>query len=362
MRTVSRVFVIVSMVIFQRKKLVLHLFCLFSVICSILHGSNAIGVESSNKIIAKVDKELITQKDLDDRIALFSKMEGVQYDQMSDEVQKVLRKKLRDQLIEERIGYLEGKRLSINISDDQVKSAISDMSADLGMSLEELMHNLHNSSVNMGTFHQRIRNHLMLSTILNTYAVGHYYVTQAEIDDGRATNIDSVYNIKKSNFQEGALEDKVDMAMIIIDKKNDNLDNMISEIYSKVDSGVSFDELVRQYSMNAASGQNDGVIRGMQLKQMHSIYHSIISEMEVGEVLRNPVVINDNVIIFKLLGYHKEEKGDGGGGGDDDADANGGSSSDVEIYNIIFQNKAMLYFMDYMNIAKKNYFVENFDI
>lgn len=141
----------------------------------------AAGTErDADTIVAVVNKEVITRRELDARVRLAKRDMAAQRIQMPPD--NVLEPQVLQRLITEKLELQEGRRLNIQITPAMINSAIETIAKRNNVTVAQIRQQLQASGVPWSDYENLIRRELLLERLRQTVVDRTILITDAEVD------------------------------------------------------------------------------------------------------------------------------------------------------------------------------------
>ena len=252
---------------------------LFSVFftCYTLYAIRYTLLFAQDKIIAIVNKDIITQKDLNDfinfmRVQLSTEYQG---EQLESKIQS-MKLDLLDKLIEDRLILQEAKKDNIKINPERIKARVSEIKKHYG-SDSEFQNSLVKQGLVQADLEEKIREQLLMYTVIDIEIRSKIIIKPGEVTD-----------FYQENTGKFILPEQREFESITID--NESLAN---EVFDNLKSGQNFQEVANKYSLTINKLNCDS---GVQLRKD---IEEALFKMNIGQISA-PVKIENNYYIFKL--------------------------------------------------------------
>ena len=256
-----------------RKTPLIFIFCLFM---TVLPAVTAL-TYAEDKIVATVNREIITQKDLDDfmnfmYLQLSAKYQGKELEDKMNGVKP----DLLNRLIEDKLILEEAKKENIQVDEARVKAKISEIKSNYP-SEAEFQDALVKQGLTQADIEKRIREQLLIFEIIDLQIRKKIIVSPKEVTD--------FYEEHKEEFVQ--LETRRVNSLIT---KNEVLAN---KVISSLGQGANLDKISKEYSLEL----NDlgAVKKGQLVKEIEDV----IFNMDVGSISK-AIKVGDAYYIFKL--------------------------------------------------------------
>ncbi len=277
---------------------------------------------SQSKIIAVVNNEVITRKDLDDFVNFMRVQLSREYDQkkLDNKIQE-MKSDLLDRLIEDRLILQEAKKNNVKVEESRVKARLDEIKkgypseADFNSALAK-------QGLVIADLEARMRDQLLMRAIIETKVRSAVVVNPGEITDFYYKNIVEFRVPEQREFESIAIEGEA----------------LAGEVYDKLKAGLSLIDLSIQYSLKISKLT---AAAGGELRK--DIEQSVFG---LGEgQFSQPIKIDDSYYIFKLDAITPSKER---------------SFSDVQnnIYNYIFEQKLQEQLVNWLEGLKKHSYIK----
>ena len=256
-----------------RKTPLIFIFCLFMTVLPAV----TVLTYAEDKIVAIVNREIITQKDLDDfmnfmYLQLSAKYQGKE---LEDKMNGV-RPDLLNRLIEDKLILEEAKKENIQVDEAMVKAKISEIKSNYP-SEAEFQDALVKQGLTQADIEKRIREQLLIFEIIDLQIRKKIIVSPKEVTD--------FYEEHKEEFVQP--ETRRVNSLIT---KNEVLAN---KVISSLGQGADLDKISKEYSLEL----NDlGAVKKSQLVKE---IEDVIFNMDVGSISK-AIKVGEAYYIFKL--------------------------------------------------------------
>lgn len=216
--------------------------------------SQELGKES--KIAAVVNQELITQKELNDRLKLVLLSTGIKD---NSETRKKMIPQILHSMIEERLQLAEIKRTHIEVPPEEIKMAWNSIEKQNNMPSGSLRHYLEENDISIKTLEDQIFVQIGWGIYIRSAFPQHRQIEERAIDQV----------VEEMNLSQGKpqyLLSEIFLAVTSPDKEEDVQRSAFS-IFEQLRAGAPFPFLAQQFSKSAsaATGGDIGWVREDQL-------------------------------------------------------------------------------------------------
>ena len=268
--------------------------------------SSSIFALTLDRIVAKVNADVITLMMLEDRVAVFlDKMKAAGSDVKQLKKNK-LKKTVLDGMIAEKLQVQEAKKLGIVVAEESLQKALDDIFAHNNITSEQFKKMLTSEGSNIEDYKEIVRDQILISRLV-----------EMQVSSAAAVGERSVRKYYRKNKKIFWVPEKMTLSHIMLimgsdssDKERKLQEKTAEEILRRIQAGENFSKLAKKYSndVSAHSGGQLGVVgRGMMLPE----FEKAAFDLKVGEVSNIVKTVNgfhiikcDNII----PGYTKEFK------------------------------------------------------
>jgi len=237
-----------------------------------------------DRIVAIVDQTVITEQELESRIATVTAQFKKQGTELPEE--SILRKQILERLITDTLQIQYAAQIGLKVDDNQLDRTIERIAEQNNLTLTEFSEALAKDGVSMRKFRSDIRNEITVARLREREVDGRVNVSESEIDN---------YLTSQASLNENT--DEFEISHILIRTPEEGATEDIQKAKTKVDEavrqlnfGTSFAKVSASFSdaPNALEGGNLGWKKG---SQMPALFLDALKNMQAGEVsapLRSP--------------------------------------------------------------------------
>jgi peptidyl-prolyl cis-trans isomerase SurA len=261
----------------------------FILLASLLFITNQFNAQAADiikldRIVAIVDQTVITERELESRIATVTAQFKKQGTELPEE--SILRKQILERLITDTLQIQYAAQIGLKVDDNQLDKTIEKIAEQNNLTLTEFSEALAKDGISMLKFRADIRNEITVARLREREVDGRVNVSESEIDN---------YLTSQSSLNENT--DEFEISHILIRTPEEGATEDIQKAKAKVDeaasqlnSGVSFAKVSASFSdaPNALEGGSLGWKKG---SQMPALFLDALKNMQAGEVsapLRSP--------------------------------------------------------------------------
>lgn len=246
--------------------------------------------EIIDRIVAKVNGDIITMKEINDRLKPFMKSGEVPEGQIND-----LRREILEHIIDSRLALQEAEKLGIRVGERDVDSAIEQIKTSNNLTEEQFTTELAKQGLSVELFRSDVRIDIVRAKLINQEIRARAAVTDVQVDKYFQEHLGE-YDVRSGCRIRNILLESSDGAR---DKDRELKLKMASDIVEKIKGGLSFTEAAAEYSdaPNAKDGGNMGVICW---EDMNESIRSVLDGLEPGQV-SEPLETPQGVQIFQMV-------------------------------------------------------------
>ena len=234
-----------------------------------------VGNQNSQGVASVVNDFLISEYDVNQRVALFIATSGIR-EAPAPEVLRQIRQQVLRALEDETLQLEEASKNKLTISKDDIDRAVQQVSMDNNLSPEQLTETLRQGGVSMNTFRKQLAAQIAWQRVVESHPLARgIQVGEDQID------------ASLNRLKEGADKPQFQVAEIFLGVDNPADDEKVKaeadQILQQLSLGAGFQNVARQFSRapSAASGGNIGWV---QQGQLPADIDKALSEMQPGQV------------------------------------------------------------------------------
>ena len=251
-------------------------------ICSYGHTKTEGSIQKLDRIIAVVDQDVITEKELQEKInSVISNLKNQKIEIPSE---GVLRKQVLERLIANSIQIQLANQTGLKINDAQVDKTIERIAEKNKLNVVDFKKTLEKDGTNFYKFREEIRNEITIAQLKEREVDSKIVITDGEIDNFL-------------NAQSKEIQDEFEVATILIrvpedvsSEKLETLKNKAEEASKQILSGKNFTQVSAAFSEtpNALEG---GSLGWKKASDLPTLFVDALKKIEVGTltpILRSP--------------------------------------------------------------------------
>lgn len=253
--------------------------------------------EIVDRIVATVNGEIITLKELNDRLLPVVRANNVR----GEEEVNTLRREILERLIDSALTMQQGRERGIIISDADVDDAVEHIKSTNNLTQEQLEAELRKEGISQEAFREDLRTDLVRARLLNR-EIRSRVVVPAEQVDAYLKEHQNEFNIRPQCHLRNILISLPEEASsdVVAEKKA-----LAEKVFAEIQKGLDFEKAAAQYSEagNAAEGGDMGTVTWDDLAPP---IREALEKLEEGQVSR-PVQMPHGFMIFQLVALIGED-------------------------------------------------------
>lgn len=254
-----------------------------------------VSAEIQNRVVAIVNDQVITLHELDNRIRELTGYTPQELREKSQETYINTRRKVLDDLIDQKIALERIKELEIKVEPREVDQAIERVKEDNQLTQEGLIAKLKERGMTYEAYRKSLQTELERVDLIN-------YEVQSKI----VLTEESIEKYYREHIDEFTSDGKVHLGLIFLkqtdpEDKNEAraIHQKAQEILSLIQGGEDFERLARKYS--SGPGAKDGGDLGMfKLSELDPELAKRIEGLSSGDVAK-PIIRPDGIRIIKVV-------------------------------------------------------------
>lgn len=313
---------------------------LIIVLAVLLSFTGHAAAEVADRVVAIVNEEVITLRELNLTIDKFAKrIERSNPTIPRDRIREEAALPVLNNMIEEMLLKQEAKRLGITVKDEEVTTAINELLAKNKWKLEDVKANLEKEGLSFDEYRDATRNNMIKARVI-----------RREIQSKIAVSNEEIGNYYRDHRNEYEGKESARMRQILIPLPQDaDADTRTKtkaeaeDVLKKLKSGVPFEQLAFLYSRETAKGMS-GDMGYVEKGTLLSPVDEAAFKLQVGET---------SEVIESPVGFHIIQIADKRGAG-----AKPLPVVRSEIEDIIGREKAEKKFAEWMAELRKRSYIE----
>ena len=250
--------------------------------------------ELVNRILVIVNDEVITQKELDDRLRSVEQRLGAQGTALPK--REELQKQLLERMIIDRAQLQLAKENGMRIDDAMLDRSIARIAEQNKMTVQVFRNQIEKEGTSFGAFREEVRDDIMMQRIRDREVDSKIQVTELEIDNFLAAEDKTPGSAQELNLAQILVRIPENASAEQIAKQQARAE----EAMRKIRAGEDFAKLAATYS-DAPDALKGGEIGWREQERLPQLFVDAINKIKVGEVsegIRSPSGFH----MIKLLG------------------------------------------------------------
>jgi len=268
---------------------------LFCIIPAMLFSLCIAEAKIVDRILVQVNDDIITQSDLNRRMAEYRQELQSKYagDQLEEMLQKAEKQAL-ESLIQEKLLYQKAVEMGYNANvDSQVTSAIQRIMKDNNLrDTEELEKALAQQGKTLKDFREELKRSAMANDLVNDYVGSRITLLTPEIE-----------KYYKDHLADFSTPEEVTLSEIVISSSQGDekeAENRANDLYRRLQQGESFSSLASQYS-GGPTANKGGNIGTYLISKLNPEAVKTIANLKEGDISK-PEKIKDGYVIYHIDG------------------------------------------------------------
>lgn len=178
-----------------------------------------------------------------------------------------LSEQIKEQLIIQELQLQKGNEFGVRISDTELNQTLTQIAQNNGSTLEQFIKNIQDSGQSYEKIREEVRKDMIIQRVQRGVVSSSINITDQEIKGFLAT------------------EEAIDQLTPELLVRQIQVDSILSasEVLEKIDDGVSFENLVLEYSINQNKSQG-GLMPWRKINEMPSLFASAIDGKPLGSI------------------------------------------------------------------------------
>jgi parvulin-like peptidyl-prolyl isomerase len=266
-------------------------FLIITIICLFLISPVFAQTEFTQKILAVVNSEPITQTDVDEILAPIYVQYKSTYsgDELAEKV-KTARADILNQLIEDKlILQLALKDDTITVSEKEIDALVDELKSNF-KTIEEFDQILKNQKVTLLDLRKRYKEQLLIKKTVSKEILSKISISPPEVLE--------YYEANKDKF---AIPEQIRLRSIFLsfkDATKEDVEKKANDIYDQLQKGTEFVEMVEKYS-EAPNVVDAGDMGFMKKGSLREEIEDVVFKLETGKITK-PIKTSSGFYIFKI--------------------------------------------------------------
>lgn len=256
----------------------------FILLTGLAHSAPENDVTQIDRIVAVVDREVITYGELQDRIKIVLSQLEKQGAQRPP--QEVLEKQVLERLIGDRLQLQLAAQTGLRVDDSQLDKTVERIAEQNKLSIGEFRDTLEKDGISYYKFREDIRNEIILARLREREVENRINVTEAEID-----------NLLTTQASRNDIQDEFELSHILVRTPEESAPeelqkqrNRAEEAMKRLQEGEDFAQVSARFSdtPNALEGGKLGWKTDSQIPKLFLDALKPLKPGEVTQILRSP--------------------------------------------------------------------------
>jgi peptidyl-prolyl cis-trans isomerase SurA len=261
------------------KKLINQTFWI-TLFCLALSMSDAAVAKVFDRVVAKVNSEIITLSSVDERVELIKqKYKG----NLNGRSEKELLEEALNTIVEEKLQLQEGKKRGLEVDDSAVEAAVADIEKKNGLEEGQLAEMLESEGRSMESYKNHIRDQILVSKVVRFELGSRVSISERRIAKYYHDNQKDFWDPGKARVRHILILTEKGLSA---DKKKEKY-LQAKEILGEVKGGKDFAAAAKEYSedISASEGGDVGFIeKGKMVPEFEKAVYSL-KEGEISDIV-----------------------------------------------------------------------------
>ncbi|MBU3736566.1 MAG: molecular chaperone SurA [Methylobacterium sp.] len=242
------------------------------------------GVIKLDRIIAVVDREVITEAELENRIRIVLGQIEKQNGQLPP--REALQKQVLERLISDRLQLQLAAQTGLRVDDTQLDKTIERIAEQNKLGVAEFRTALEQDGISFRKFREDIRGEIIMARLREREVDNRINVTEAEID-----------NFLTTQSSRGEIRDEYELAHILVRTPEDSTPEQLQKLRAKAEealaklkAGTDFAQVSASYS-DAPNALEGGMLGWKPSSQLPGLFAEAVGALQPGQntaILRSP--------------------------------------------------------------------------
>lgn len=252
---------------------------------SIFLSTTTAWADTGSRILVVVNKDPITEHDLNQRIKLITFSAGGQINVNESQKSEIL-----NSLIQERLQLQAAQLKKVDVNNKEVDAALTEMAKDNRMTLPQLISLLKSNGISKETLASRVKAQIAWAR----------YIRQQYGPIVHVSDIEAERALQKISFDKATKQYLLsEISLIARDKaQEEQLETTAKSLISDLKSGARFEVLAQQFSKSASAAKN-GDLGWVTESQLEKPIADKLPKMSIGEISA-PLKVSGGYKIIKL--------------------------------------------------------------
>lgn len=241
-------------------------------------------IQLVDRIVAVINSEVITQRQLDDRLKLAMQQLGRQKTPLPP--REVLEKQLLERLITERVQLQFAKETGVRVDDTQLDKALQRIAEQNKLSLEAFRAAVERDGVSFARFREEIRNEIILGRLREREVDNKTVVTDSEVDNFLNTRATQLGGEEEFNLAHILVRVPEQASPEQVQEKRGRAEQALSAIKSN----ANFAQVAAGFS-DAPDAMQGGQLGWRAGSRLPTMFMEALAKLNLGEnsaILRSP--------------------------------------------------------------------------
>ncbi|MEI7236505.1 MULTISPECIES: peptidylprolyl isomerase SurA [Pectobacterium] len=234
--------------------------------------------QAVDKVAAVVDNSVVLESDVNSLLQSVKLNAQQAGQQLPDDA--TLRHQITDRLIMDNIILQMAQKMGIQVTDEQLNQAITNIAAQNKMSLDQLKSQLAYEGLNYNTYRNQIRKEMLISEVRNNEVRRRITVLPQEVD-----------TLAKQIATQTGENDELNLSHILIplpenptQQQVDEAENLATSLVKQINEGADFGKLAITYSADPQALKG-GQMGWGKLQEIPTLFAERLTQAQKGQVV-----------------------------------------------------------------------------
>ena len=276
------------------KKRIIYYGLIFLSVTAFFWSPSKVVAETSNRVVAIVNDEVITLYELNGRMKDLTGLDPADMRLRNEQQYLEARRKILNSLIEEKLTLGKIQELKVNVTSKRVDAAIETIKRNNGLTQEDLIDGLKKRGITYESYRETVKTQIERMELINFEVKSKIII--------REKDIRAYYDKHKEEF---VVKGKVHLAIIVLKEAGSgSLSRQTEDILDRLKAGEDFSELAKKFSQGPGA-EDGGDVGFFKTSQLDPKLREIVKKMSPGDI-SEPIVRPSGIQIVKLIENQEE--------------------------------------------------------
>lgn len=249
---------------------------------------------SADFIVAVVNNELVTQFEVDQRVAQARQEAARSGTRLPDDA--TLRKQVQESLVDERVMVTYARDSGMKVDDQELERAVANIASMNKLSLDQLRQRLREEGIDYARFRANLRDQILVERVREREVQQRIKVTDSEVEDYLEQQRAAAPQVQAINIAQILVTVPEGASEAVVAQRRDK----ILAALARVKAGEAFDRVSREVSEDG-NRERGGEIGSKPADRLPDLFVDAVKPLAVGAVTLEPIRSGAGFHILKLL-------------------------------------------------------------